>query len=184
MASVENYQAPQVEDYDSEESEVIRSNFPRKSSPTAQANVSTKRSKDLNAEQAPLLEKMPTNIDLRSDSGYSSYTAASKSSADSAPSATSRSPPVLPASTAPAVSQSPAPPKQRRSTQGDSSRQHSNESSPRQKPKSISRTTPCCWPASSNYHPGPTRKQRGRGMQRPQLHFLPTRQSPSSPSPT
>jgi hypothetical protein len=140
MASVENYQAPQVEDYDSEQSEVIRSNFPRKSSPSAQANVSTKRSKDLNAEQAPLLEKMPTNIDLRSDSGYSSYTAASKSSADSAPSATSRSPPVLPASTAPAVSQSPAPPKQRRPTQGDSSRQHSNESSPRQKPKAISRT--------------------------------------------
>jgi hypothetical protein len=140
MASVENYQAPQVEDYDSEQSEVIRSNFPRKSSPSAQANVSTKRSKDLNAEQAPLLEKMPTNIDLRSDSGYSSYTAASKSSADSAPSATSRSPPVMPASTAPAVSQSPAPPKQRRPTQGDSSRQHSNESSPRQKPKAISRT--------------------------------------------
>lgn len=139
MASVENYQAPQVEDYHSDESDghVIKANFPRKSSPSAQANVSTKRSKDLNAEQAPVLEKMPTNIDLRSDSGYSSYTAASKSSADSAPSASSRSPPVLPASTAPAVSQSPAP-KQRRPTQGEQSRQHSNESSPR--PKPISRT--------------------------------------------
>jgi hypothetical protein len=182
MASVENYQAPQVEDYDSEESEVIRSNFPRKSSPTAQANVSTKRSKDLNAEQAPLLEKMPTNIDLRSDSGYSSYTAASKSSADSAPSATSRSPPVLPASTAPAVSQSPAPPKQ--------TAQQREQPPPEAQVhlahcfRLVQATTPCCWPASSNYHPGPTRKQRGRGMQRPQLHFLPTRQSPSSPSPT
>ncbi|KAF2032062.1 hypothetical protein EK21DRAFT_110275 [Setomelanomma holmii] len=123
-----------VEDYDSDQSvdHVLRENFNRKSAtPPAQANVSTKRSKDLNQEQASAQEKMTANIDLRSDSGYSSYTGISKSSADSAPSATSRSPPVMPTTTAPAPAPSPAP-KPRRPTGGES-RQYSNESSPRQK---------------------------------------------------
>jgi hypothetical protein len=129
--AAQDYQA-HCSDYESDasgEHAVIREDTPRKSSPMAQANVSTKRSKDLKTEKAPA---MPTNIDVRSDSGYSSFTAASKSSADSAPSATSRSPPVAAATTAPAVSQSPAP-KPRRPTGGEQ-RQHSNESSPRQKP--------------------------------------------------
>jgi hypothetical protein len=155
MASVEAYQA-RVDDYNSaDESDgghVINENFPRKSSPTAQANVSTKRSKDL-SEKGPVLEKMPTNIDLRSDSGYSSFTAASKSSADSAPSATSRSPPVLPATAAPPVSQSPAL-KTRRPTVGGEARQHSNESSPRQTP--LSRTASV---SSKQQRPAQPRRQ-------------------------
>jgi hypothetical protein len=134
MATTKNPRHAHVEDCsdDSDRGAVINDSIPRKPSPSAQANVSTKRSKDkeLNSEKTP--EKMmPANIDLRSDSGYSSYTTASKSSADSAPS-TSRHPPALNTTTAPAVPQSPAP-KPRKSA-GTAERQHSNESSPRQKP--------------------------------------------------
>jgi hypothetical protein len=49
------YQA-KVEDYCSDESEgghVLKDGFPRRSSPTAQANVSTQRSKDLSVERTP-----------------------------------------------------------------------------------------------------------------------------------
>jgi hypothetical protein len=155
MASPEHDYQARVEDYHSDDSDghvIIRESLPRKASPTAQANVSTKRSNDLKPEKVPAPEKMvPVNIDLRSDSGYSSFTAASKSSADSAPSATSRSPPVLPTTTAPVVSQA-QPPKPRRPTVGEQ-RQHSNESSPRQKP--ISRTAS----VSSKPRPAGTRRQ-------------------------
>ncbi|KAH3940266.1 hypothetical protein HBI56_220250 [Parastagonospora nodorum] len=142
MTSLEPYQA-HVEDYHSDDSDggpVTVESFPRRSSPTAQANVSTKRSKDLNAEKAPVLEKMAPNSDMRSDSGYSSITAASKSSADSAPSASSRSPPAVPVTAAPPVSQSPAPKARRQTTVGGEVRHHSNESSPRQSHKPLSRT--------------------------------------------
>ncbi|KAF1919395.1 hypothetical protein BDU57DRAFT_140137 [Ampelomyces quisqualis] len=128
-----DYQA-HCEDYESDASG--EHGVAREDSMT-RANVSTKRSKDLQTDRAPAPDKtMPANADVRSDSGYSSFTAASKTSADSAPSATSRSPPVAAAATptAPAVSQSPAP-RPRRPTAGEQ-RQHSNEGSPRQKPVS------------------------------------------------
>jgi hypothetical protein len=91
---------PYVEDYFSDTE--------RKASPTA--NSSTKRSHpDLKPDAAPPLEKMHPNIDLKSDSGYSSFTAASKSSADTAPSTkAARSPPAAPATAAPMPAQSPA----------------------------------------------------------------------------
>jgi hypothetical protein len=44
--------------------------------------MNTKSSKDPKAEQAQPLENVPADIDSRADSGYSSYTAASKSSAE------------------------------------------------------------------------------------------------------
>ncbi len=110
-----NYHAPTVEDYDSDCS---NAHLFARPSPAA-ANVSTKRShpSDLDKEKTPAQERVSPNIDLRSDSGYSSFTAATVSSADSAPSATSqRSPPHAPATTnIPAQPQSPAP-KTRRPT--------------------------------------------------------------------
>ncbi|KAJ4375876.1 hypothetical protein N0V83_001154 [Neocucurbitaria cava] len=132
-----NYQ-PTCEDYHSDESDGrVLESFTGRKSPAA-ANVSTKRShpSDLDKEKPPAQERVSANIDLRSDSGYSSYTAATVSSADSAPSATTRrSPPAAAANAAPLPSQSPAP-KPRRPTVSDP-RQSSN-SSPR--PKPVSRT--------------------------------------------
>lgn len=156
---------PFVEDYHSDDSDgngaVLSNNFPRKASP--QANVSSKRSKDLN-EKPPVQETLPT--DLRSDSGYSSYTAASKSSADSAQS--QRSPPVAAAPAAAASqppqsqpqsqSQSPAP-KQRRPT-GTERKSASNESSPRR--QTVSRTP------SVSSKPRPAAGQRRLTVTRPE----------------
>lgn len=127
-----NYVPPTCEDYHSEDSGVLES-FTGRKSPAA-ANVSTKRShpSDLDKEKPPAQERAHTNIDLRSDSGYSSLTAATVSSADSAPSAT-----VAPPHSAPLASQSPTP-KTRRPTVSSDQRQHSSSSSPR--PKPLSRT--------------------------------------------
>ncbi|CAO2652188.1 Nn.00g004710.m01.CDS01 [Neocucurbitaria sp. VM-36] len=151
MASEQpNYQ-PTCEDYHSDESDGrVLESFTGRKSPAA-ANVSTKRShpSDLDKEKPPAQERVSANIDLRSDSGYSSYTAATVSSADSAPSATSRrSPPVAPANTAPLPSHSPAP-KPRRPTLSEQ-RQSSN-SSPR--PKPVSRTA-----SQSSRRPGAHRR--------------------------
>jgi len=90
---------PTVEDYHSDASErpVILESFRR--SPAA--NVAAKRShpSDLGA-QKPVDEKM-IHSDLQSDSGYSSHTAGTMSSADSVPSAeTSQTPPTAPSSAA------------------------------------------------------------------------------------
>lgn len=148
MASADHkYRAPEVEDYNSDQSEhPMRNKSP-------QANVSTKRSKDLKSDKGPILEKVATNIDGRSDSGYSSYTAASKSSADSAPSA-SRAQPPPPPTAAPTAAQSPAP-KSRRSAGGES-RQHSNESSPRQKPSRTASVSSKSRPAAGQRRPTAT----------------------------
>jgi hypothetical protein len=130
MTSTQDRQ-PYIEDCSDEDGPV---SFQGRQSPTA-ANVSTKRShpSDLDKEKPPAVERVPTNIDVRSDSGYSSYTATTVSSTNSAPSATSqRSPPVAPATTAPAPAQSPAP-KARRPTVSEP-RQSSANSSPRPKP--------------------------------------------------
>ncbi|ORX98033.1 hypothetical protein BCR34DRAFT_593319 [Clohesyomyces aquaticus] len=86
---------PTCEDYHSDESETVDS-FRR--SPINQANVTAKRShpSDLGSDQPQQAEKtVNANIDMQSDSGYSSHTAATMSSADSAPSAKSQSPPVV-----------------------------------------------------------------------------------------
>jgi hypothetical protein len=87
MASTQDRQ-PFVEDCSDEDGPV---SFQGRNSPTA-ANVSTKRShpSDLDKEKPPAVERVPANVDVRSDSGYSSYTAATVSSTNSAPSATSQ----------------------------------------------------------------------------------------------
>lgn len=82
---------------------------------------------DLGTDKSPVLEKV-VNIDLQSDSGYSSHTAATMSSADSATSATAQSPPVVPVNAAPIPQPSPA--IKRRPTIGDD-RKSSSQSSPR-----------------------------------------------------
>ncbi|KAF2272352.1 uncharacterized protein EI97DRAFT_211922 [Westerdykella ornata] len=91
------------------------------------ANVAARRSQpsDLNCDKAPAAEKV-TNIDLQSDSGYSSHTAATMSSADSGPSAKSQSPPAAPANAAPLPSDSPAGSKRRPTLSRDE--RHSSES--------------------------------------------------------
>ena len=80
MASPQEMQ-PTVEDCFSDDSEGGSIPFQGRRSPNA-ANVSTKRShpSDLDKEMPPAQERAPTNIDLRSDSGYSSYTTATVSS--------------------------------------------------------------------------------------------------------
>lgn len=137
---------PTVEEYNSDESDghVLSANFPRKASPAAQANVSTKRSKDLQTDKAPASNDTAHTkpADVRSDSGYSSYTAASKSSADSAQ--RHPSPPPAP----PKVASSPAP--KRRPTVSDP-RHQSTKSSPRPK---VSRTAS----VSSKQRPSTTRR--------------------------
>lgn len=154
-----------VEDYFSDESNgrVLDENFPRKASPAA-ANVRTRRSNpsDLKTEKEPAHDSMHPNIDVKSDSGYSSFTQASKTSADSAPSATaSRSPPAPPAATtAPIPSHSSPSTKPRRPTIGEQ-RQQASASSPR--PKPMSRTAS----VSSKQRPStarrPTIEQELRG---------------------
>ncbi|KAF2821785.1 hypothetical protein CC86DRAFT_100636 [Ophiobolus disseminans] len=135
MATLDNNYQAQVEDYHSDDSaHVTERSVPRNKSPSAQANVSQRRSKDLKSDKASTPEKtVPANIDGRSDSG------------------TTRHPPIPPPVTAPAVPQSPAP-KPRRPTGGDS-RQHSNESSPRQKPSRTASVSSKQRPAASQRRP-------------------------------
>ncbi|RYO30314.1 hypothetical protein AA0113_g2471 [Alternaria arborescens] len=152
MASPQEMQ-PTVEDCFSDDSEGGSIPFQGRRSPNA-ANVSTKRShpSDLDKEMPPAQERAPTNIDLRSDSGYSSYTTATVSSTNSAQSAPpQRSPPQVPA--APVPPQQEAPKIRRRPTVSESTKPSSKASS---RPKSISRT------ASTSSKPPAIIQQRER----------------------
>ncbi|KAF2124241.1 hypothetical protein P153DRAFT_302700, partial [Dothidotthia symphoricarpi CBS 119687] len=130
---------PTCEDYDSDESSARVLESLRRS-PSSHPNVAAKRSPaDAGGEKAPAVQqqqRVPVNIDLQSDSGYSSHTAATMSSADSAPSFSSMRPTMPPVVVAaPFPSQSPAN-RNRRPTLGDP-RQSSSQSLPR--PKGLSR---------------------------------------------
>ncbi|KAF1840227.1 uncharacterized protein K460DRAFT_205203 [Cucurbitaria berberidis CBS 394.84] len=143
MASEEapSYHQPTCEDYDSDESDGrVLESFTGRKSPAA-ANVSTKRShhSDLDKEKPPAQERVPTNIDLRSDSGASSLSR--------------RSPPVAPAATAPLPSQSPAQ-RPRRPTLSDQRQQSSTSTSTSSRPKPLSRTAS----QSSRRPPGAQRR--------------------------
>ncbi|KAF2015614.1 hypothetical protein BU24DRAFT_408813 [Aaosphaeria arxii CBS 175.79] len=122
---------PTVEDYDSDVDSVKVSNFNRPPS-ASQANVTAKRShpSDLGVDKSPPTEKVVFS-DRQSDSGYSSHTAATVSSADSALSANSQSPPVAPVHLEDPEPLLPTPPSpaQRRPTLGDD-RRRSNQTSP------------------------------------------------------
>lgn len=126
QATVEEYHSSN--DSDHEGSATVR----RSPAAPGQANVATKRShpSNLGTDKSPVLEKV-VNIDVQSDSGYSSHTAATMSSADSGPSAKAQSPPSSThASAAPVPPASPA--VKRRPTlsqQGDE--RQSSHSSPR-----------------------------------------------------
>ncbi|KAG9193301.1 hypothetical protein G6011_03336 [Alternaria panax] len=152
MASPQEMQ-PTVEDCFSDDSEGGSIPFQGRRSPNA-ANVSTKRShpSDLDKEMPPAHETVPANLDLRSDSGYSSYTTATVSSTNSAQSAPpQRSPPHVPA--APVPPQQDAPKIRRRPTLSDTSKPTSK---PAARPKSISRT------ASTSSKPPAIIQQRER----------------------
>ncbi|KAF1998996.1 hypothetical protein P154DRAFT_564341 [Amniculicola lignicola CBS 123094] len=103
---------PTCEDYHSDDDSegVVDPSFRRSPGAAGQANVAAKRShpSDLGTG-APAGGEKVVNIDLQSDSGYSSHTAATMSSADSAPSASSHSPPVAAVNGAPLPPPSPAP---------------------------------------------------------------------------
>ena len=145
---------PTVEDCYSDDSEGGSIPFQGRRSPNA-ANVSTKRShpSDLDKEMPPAQERVPTNLDLRSDSGYSSYTTATVSSTNSAQSAPpQRSPPQVPAAPVPPQQEAPKP--RRRPTVSETSKTSSKTSSSR--PKSISRT------ASTSSKPPAIIQQRER----------------------
>ncbi|EMD63642.1 hypothetical protein COCSADRAFT_330060 [Bipolaris sorokiniana ND90Pr] len=127
MASAQDLQ-PTCEDYDSDQSEQGYE-FPGRSSANA-ANVSTKRSHpdDLNKEKPPPQERVPTNLDLRSDSG-----APSQRSPPAAAPPTAR--PEAPRPPPPQPQQQPPPPpstKTRRPTQSQSDQS---------RPKLTTRTT-------------------------------------------
>ncbi|KAF1937944.1 hypothetical protein EJ02DRAFT_39347 [Clathrospora elynae] len=128
MVSETKYQ-PYFEDYNSDESDGrVLESFQGRKSPNA-ANVSTKRShpSDLDKEKPPAQgqERVPTNIDMRSDSGGASQ----------------RSPPVVAATctttptapTAPVPAQKPAP-KPRRPTQSEQRQNSTKSSSPHPTP--------------------------------------------------
>ncbi|KAF2469439.1 uncharacterized protein BDR25DRAFT_49536 [Lindgomyces ingoldianus] len=119
---------PTCEDYHSDDSDIVES-F-RRSPATNQANVTAKRShpSDLGTDQPAAVEKV-VNIDMQSDSGYSSHTAATMSSADSAPSAKSQSPPVAILNSAPLPPPSPATIKKRPALGEE--RKSSSQNSPR-----------------------------------------------------
>ena len=128
MASNKLHQAT-VEDYFSDDGHnhgVSIGPFTPDPSP-GKANVRTKRSnpEDMGTDKDPT-GRVPNNIDVKSDSGYSSQSVAGMSSADSAASATSQqSPPVAPAAPSPTPAQrAPKPPHQRQqSTQSTQSSQ-------------------------------------------------------------
>ncbi|OCK85590.1 hypothetical protein K432DRAFT_18831 [Lepidopterella palustris CBS 459.81] len=114
--------AATVEDYDSDDSEVVTIGRRQVNVP-GQANVAAKRS-----HPSDLGNEKPVEVvgpDAASDSGYSSHTAATMSSADSAQSQKSGSPPVNNADAAPAPSLS-----RRRPTLVDT-RKSSSQNSPR-----------------------------------------------------
>ncbi|KAF2265325.1 hypothetical protein CC78DRAFT_203589 [Lojkania enalia] len=133
MAALRSKQAT-CEDYHSDESDsdsgVVEESFRRSPAAPGQANVAAKRShpSDLGAEKPVVVEKerLPVNIDGQSDSGYSSHTAATMSSADSAPSSKSQSPPMAPVNAAPTPA---SPAIKRRPTIGDDRRSSARESS-------------------------------------------------------
>ncbi|KAF2184027.1 hypothetical protein K469DRAFT_580714 [Zopfia rhizophila CBS 207.26] len=130
---------PTCEDYHSEDGdEVVTESFRR--SPVASANVAAKRShpSDLGTEKPANVEKVG-NIDLQSDSGYSSHTAATMSSADSAPSAKSQSPPTPAVSAAPIPQPSPA---RRRPTIENERKSSSSPRKPLQRSGSVSSRRP------------------------------------------
>ncbi|KAF2656405.1 hypothetical protein K491DRAFT_678021 [Lophiostoma macrostomum CBS 122681] len=124
---------PTCEDYHSDESDhdsVLEENFPR-TSPAApeKANVAAKRSQNsVGSERPPTAERVVSNIDVQSDSGYSSHTAATMSSADSAPSAKSQSPPAAAVHAEPNPPPSPA--LKKRPALGEE-RKRSSQQSPR-----------------------------------------------------
>ncbi|KAI4713852.1 hypothetical protein J4E89_001300 [Alternaria sp. Ai002NY15] len=149
---------PTVEDCYSDDSEGGSIPFQGRRSPNA-ANVSTKRShpSDLDKQMPPAQERAPTNIDLRSDSGYSSYTTATVSSTNSAQSAPpQRSPPQVPAAAAPAPPQPEAPKARRRPTDQTEKTSKSSSSS---RPKPSARTPSSKTPAIVQTQP-PERKRR------------------------
>ncbi|KAI4671988.1 uncharacterized protein J4E78_000487 [Alternaria triticimaculans] len=149
---------PTVEDCYSDDSEGGSIPFQGRRSPNA-ANVSTKRShpSDLDKQMPPAQERAPTNIDLRSDSGYSSYTTATVSSTNSAQSAPpQRSPPQVPAAAAPAPPQPEAPKARRRPTDQTEKTSKSSSSS---RPKPSARTASSKTPAIVQQQP-PERKRR------------------------
>lgn len=122
---------PTCEDYNSDDSDDHVVDFAGRSPGTAAAgaNVSARRShpSDLGADK-PGPEKV-INIDVQSDSGYSSYTAATMGSADSGPSdKASQSPPAA-ASAAPIPPPSPA--TRRKPTIVTEDRKNSSQNSPR-----------------------------------------------------
>lgn len=125
MASKKPLQ-PTVEDYFSDDGHgqgVSIEPFTPDPSP-GKANVRTKRSNPdhMGADRTPT-GRVPANIDVKSDSGYSSQSVAGMSSADSAASAASsqRGPPVLPAAPSPTPTQKPSrPPHSRQQSQQSS----------------------------------------------------------------
>ncbi|KAF2748084.1 hypothetical protein M011DRAFT_525768 [Sporormia fimetaria CBS 119925] len=133
MAGVRKMHQATVEEYhstDESDRDILVDEKARRSPATpGQANVAAKRSQtsDLGKDKTPAAEKV-INIDLQSDSGYSSHTAATMSSADSAPSAKAQSPPAAPV--APTPTPSADPPAKRRPTLSREDR-HSSNSSPR-----------------------------------------------------
>ncbi|KAI4664120.1 uncharacterized protein J4E79_003621 [Alternaria viburni] len=148
---------PTVEDCYSDDSEGGSIPFQGRRSPNA-ANVSTKRShpSDLDKQMPPAQERAPTNIDLRSDSGYSSYTTATVSSTNSAQSAPpQRSPPQVPAAAAPAPPQPEAPKARRRPT--DTTEKTSKSSS---RPKTSRTTSSASKPPAVVQPQPPERKRR------------------------
>ncbi|KAI4635437.1 uncharacterized protein J4E87_000388 [Alternaria ethzedia] len=149
---------PTVEDCYSDDSEGGSIPFQGRRSPNA-ANVSTKRShpSDLDKQMPPAQERAPTNIDLRSDSGYSSYTTATVSSTNSAQSAPpQRSPPQVPAAAAPAPPQ-PEASKARRRPTTDTTEKTSKSSTSRPKP---SRTASSASKPPAVVQPQPPERKR------------------------
>lgn len=126
MAGMMHPPQPYCEDYHSDDS-------------TNRANVAAKRShpSGLVVDKPDAIEKV--GPDAASDSGYSSHTAATMSSADSAPSVKSRSPPIVRAAP---VEPPPSPAIRRRPTISGEDRKITNQSSPRkplQRSGSVSR---------------------------------------------
>ncbi|KAH6882080.1 hypothetical protein BKA58DRAFT_12845 [Alternaria rosae] len=158
MASPQEMQ-PTVEDCYSDDSEGGSIPFQGRRSPNA-ANVSTKRShpSDLDKEMPPAQQRAPANIDLRSDSGYSSYTTATVSSTNSAQSAPpQRSPPQVPAAAAPAPPQPEAPKARRRPVPTDTTEKTSKSSS---RPKPSRTASSASKPPAVVQQQPPERKRR------------------------
>lgn len=140
MADMRNLQ-PTCEEYHSDDSEgPVPDSFRRSpGAAAAQPNVAAKRSlpSDLGSDRPAADKAVHANVDGQSDSGYSSHTAATMSSADSAPSAMPvQSPPAAPP---PAPSMPPPSPatSRRRLPHPADDRQGGSQGSPR---KPLART--------------------------------------------